>query len=163
MWPPMWTRKAAFGLRRAALFSKSANDMQRSSRLQSTNCTWAPARMAASGVAMNVFEGQSTVSPRTSAKSSAASAPPLQLDSATAGSPSCASQACSKRSVNGPSDHRPESMTSSISAWRRARSRGSNPIAKRAKSGGVLVEAVVIDEAGLATAICAPATASYDS
>ena len=39
--------------------------MQRSSRLQSTNCTSAPARTAASGVAMNVFDGHSTVSPWT--------------------------------------------------------------------------------------------------
>ena len=51
-----------------------ANDMQRSSRLQSTNSTRAPACSAASGVAMNVFDGHSTVSPRTPANSSAASA-----------------------------------------------------------------------------------------
>ena len=38
----MWTRKAAFGLTASALASKSANDMQRSSRLQSTNWTSAP-------------------------------------------------------------------------------------------------------------------------
>ncbi len=39
MWPPMCTRIAAFGLCSATLRSKSSNDMQRSSRLQSTNST----------------------------------------------------------------------------------------------------------------------------
>ena len=73
--------------------SKSANDMQRSSRLQSTNWTSAPARIAASGVAMNVFDGHSTVSPWTPAKCSAASAPPAQLETATAGTSFQASQA----------------------------------------------------------------------
>ena len=87
MWPPMWTRIAAFGLCRSAFASKSSNDMQRSSRLQSTNSTSAPALIAASGVAMKVFEGQSTVSPRTPANSSAASAPPAQLESPTLGRP----------------------------------------------------------------------------
>ena len=70
-----------------AFASKSANDAQRSSRLQSTNTTSAPAACAASGVAMNVLEGHSTVAPRTSANSSAASAAPDQLAIATAGSP----------------------------------------------------------------------------
>ena len=63
---------------RATLRSKSANDMQRSSRLQSTNSTCAPASRIASGVAMNVFEGQRTVLPRSSKNSSAASADPVQ-------------------------------------------------------------------------------------
>ena len=76
---------AAFGLYFSAFCSKSSNDMQRSSRLQSTNCTSAPARIAANGVAMNVLDGQSTVSPCTPAKCSAARAPPDQLDVATAG------------------------------------------------------------------------------
>src|ERR1044072_1110582 len=74
MWPPMWTRIAARGRCRSALRSKSSKDMQRSSRLQSTNSTAAPAPTAASGVAMKVFEGQSTVSPLTPANSSAAPA-----------------------------------------------------------------------------------------
>ena len=81
----MWTRNAARGLCCSAARSKSANDMHRSSRLQSTNCTSAPERIAASGVAMNVLDGHSTVSPWTPAKCSAASAPPAQLEHATAG------------------------------------------------------------------------------
>ena len=87
MWPPMWTRIAARGLWRSAFASKSSKDMQRSSRLQSTNSTSAPAPIAASGVAMKVLEGQRTVSPRTPANSSAASAPPAQLDMPTLSSP----------------------------------------------------------------------------
>ena len=83
----MWTRNAACGLCFSAFASKSLNDMHRSSRLQSTNSTLAPAPSAASGVAMNVFEGHSTVSPLTPANCSAASAPPAQLDIATAPSP----------------------------------------------------------------------------
>ena len=115
--------------------------MHRSSRLQSTNWTSAPARIAASGVAMNVFDGHSTVSPWTPAKCSAASAPPAQLESATAGSSFHASQAASKRAFMSASDQRLESSTSSISSCRRARSRWSKPIAKRAKSGAVWSEA----------------------
>ena len=80
----MCTMKAAFGRCCSALATKSASDIHRSSRLQSTNCTLAPARIAASGVAMNVFDGQRTVAPATPAKSRAASAPPAQLESATA-------------------------------------------------------------------------------
>ena len=57
--------------------------MQRSSRLQSTKTTLAPALIAAFGVAMKVFDGQSTVSPRTPANSSAASAAPVQPEKAT--------------------------------------------------------------------------------
>ena len=87
MWPPMWTRIAARGLWRSAFASKSSKDMQRSSRLQSTNSTSAPAPIAASGVAMKVLEGQSTVSPRTPANSSAASAPPAQLERPSARQP----------------------------------------------------------------------------
>ncbi len=87
MWPPMWTRIAARGLCFSALRSKSSKDMQRSSRLQSTNSTSAPAPIAASGVAMKVLEGQSTVSPLTPANSSAARAPPAQLESPRLGSP----------------------------------------------------------------------------
>src|SRR5579875_2053519 len=98
---------------------------------------------AASGVAMNVFDGQRTTSPRpTPANCKAASAPPLQLESATAPAPFQRSQAVSKRSVSGPSVHRSESRTSSISACSRGRSRWSKPIAKREKSrcsAGVVV------------------------
>ena len=82
----MCTRNAALGRWRSALASKSAKDMHRSPRLQSTNCTSAPARIAARGVAMNVFDGHNTISPCTCAKSSAARAPPAQLEKATAGS-----------------------------------------------------------------------------
>ena len=63
MWPPMWTRTAARGECASALATKSSKLMQRSSRLQSTNATRPPARWIASGVAMKVFEGQSTGSP----------------------------------------------------------------------------------------------------
>ena len=67
--------------------SKSSNDIHRSVRLQSTNSTRAPAAWIASGVAMNVFDGQRTTRPRTSKNSSAASAAPVQLDIDTAGRP----------------------------------------------------------------------------
>ena len=83
----MWTRKTARGLCSRTFRSRSSNDMQRSSRLQSTNSTFAPAVSAASGVAMNVFDGQRTVSPRTPAHSSAASAAPVQPLKATASRP----------------------------------------------------------------------------
>ena len=94
----MWTRMAAFGLCRSAFASKSSNDMQRSSRLQSTNSTSAPAPIAASGVAMKVFDGQRTVSPWTPANSRAARAPPAQLDIPTLGSPFQTAQRASKAS-----------------------------------------------------------------
>src|SRR6202020_693412 len=100
----MWTRNAARGLNCSAARSKSENDMQRSSRLQSTNWTSAPERIAANGVAMKVFDGHSTVSPCTPAKWSAASAPPAQLDTATAGNAFQLSQAASKRAVISDSD-----------------------------------------------------------
>src|SRR4051794_1106119 len=125
----MWTRIAARGLWRSALRSKSANDMQRSSRLQSTNSTAAPAPIAASGVAMNVFEGQRTVSPRTPAYSSAARAPPAQLDIPTLGSSFQRAQRASKASSLEPSDHCSESSTSVQSSNSLPRSRWSNPIA----------------------------------
>ena len=89
--------------------------MHRSSRLQSTNSTRAPDRKAASGVAMNVFDGHSTVPPATQAKSSAARVPPAQDDAATAGTSFHRSHAPSKRSVIEASDQRSESSTSSIS------------------------------------------------
>ena len=126
------TRPWACGARPCG--SKSANDMQRSSRLQSTNCTSAPARIAASGVAMNVLDGHSTVSPCTPAKCSAASAPPAQLEVATAGSlvpapprPPRSGSSCR------PSDQRLESSTSSISACRRA-GRGGRTRSQSARS-----------------------------
>ena len=65
MWPPMCTRNAARGPVARALRSKSSNDMHRSSRLQSTNTDRAAGAQVASGVAMNVFDGHSTASPRT--------------------------------------------------------------------------------------------------
>ena len=79
--------------------------MQRSSRLQSTNSTFAPTSTHASGVAMNVFEGQRTVLPRSSKNSSAASADPVQADVATDGSPFHAVQVSSNCLTSGPSDH----------------------------------------------------------
>ena len=130
----MWTSTAARGRWRSALASKSAKDMQRSSRLQSTNTTSPCARWMASGVAMNVLEGQRTFCPATPAKSSAASAPPAQPENATAGAPFQAAQAASKRRFISPCDHCWESMTSSQSACSRARSRGSKPIANCEKS-----------------------------
>ena len=138
MWPPMWTRKAARGRCLAALASKSANEAQRSSRLQSTNATSAPAARAASGVAMNVFDGHSTVPPRTPANSSAAIAAPDQLDIATDGCATEAAQAASNCSTIGPCDQRFESSAESQSACRRARSRWSNPIANRPSSSAGL-------------------------
>src|SRR4029079_15686353 len=107
---------------RSALASKSANEVQRSSRLQSTNTGRAPALITERGVAMNVFEGQRTASPRTPQNSSAAIAAPDQLENATQGSPFQASQAPSKRANSSPSVHRSESSTSSHSSWSRARS-----------------------------------------
>ena len=98
--------------------------MHRSSRLQSTKPSSAPARTAASAVAMKVLDGHSTVSPGpTPAKCSAAMAPPAQLDSATAGISFQASQAVSKRAFMSASDQRLESITSSMSSCSRARSR----------------------------------------
>ena len=108
--------------------------------MQSTNSTSAPAPIAASGVAMKVFEGQSTVSPRTPANSSAARAPPAQLDSPTLGSPFQRSQRCSKASSILPSDHCSESSTCVHSSKSRARSRWSNPIANLLASGEVTGE-----------------------
>ena len=96
----MCTRNAARGRCRSAFASKSENDMHRSSRLQSTNSTRAPDRSAASGVAMNVFDGHRTVSPATPARSSAARVPPAQDDAATAGASFHRSHAVSKRSVS---------------------------------------------------------------
>src|SRR2546430_3328568 len=142
----MWTRKAAFGLCLSAFASKSAKDMHRSSRLQSTNATRAPERIAASGVAMNVFEGHRTVWPVTSAKWSAASAPPAQLETATDSRPLCADHALSKRSVMVDSDQRLESRTSSIRACSRERSRWSNPIANVSNPGAAVVSEEAVDD-----------------
>ena len=108
------------------------------SRLQSTNSTSAPAPIAASGVAMKVLEGQSTVSPRTPANSSAARAPPAQLERPRLGRPFHSAQRCSKASSLAPSDHCSESSTSVQSSNRRARSRWSNPIANLVASGRVV-------------------------
>ncbi len=88
---------------------------------------------------MNVFDGQSTVSPRTPAYSSAASAEPLQLEVATAGRPFQPDQAVSNASVIGPSDQRSLSSACSQSSCSRARSRWSKPIAKRAKAVSVSI------------------------
>ena len=131
-------RRCAPGTRRAAsvartLRSRSSNDMQRSSRLQSTNSTCAPAWIAASGVAMNVFDGQSTVWPRTPAHSSAASAAPVQPLNATAPRPFQAAQRSSNSRVSSPSDQRFSSRIRSHNSCRRSRSRWSKPIAKRAR------------------------------
>src|SRR5436305_6038843 len=133
----MCTSTQARGRSRSALRSRSANDMQRSSRLQSTNTGRPPALRIASGVAMKVFEGQSTARPPTPANSSAASAPPPQPDIASAGAPFQSCQAASKRCVIGPCAHCWDSITSSQSACRRARSRWSNPIANSPSLGRV--------------------------
>src|SRR5690348_4207775 len=84
---------------------------------------------------MNVFDGHSTASPATSAKASAAIAPPAHDAIATAPAPFQDAHAASKRRVISPSDHCSESMTSSHSACRRARSRRSKPMAKREGAG----------------------------
>ena len=65
----------------------------------------ARADRAQSGVAMNVFDGHSTVSPRTPAHSSAASAAPVQPLNATASRPFQPAQAPSNSFVSSPSDH----------------------------------------------------------
>src|SRR5919204_4737186 len=88
----------------------------------------------ASGVAMNVFDGQSTVRPRTSKYSSAASAAPVQDEVETALRPFQAAQASSNWRVSGASDHCSASSADSHSANRRSRSRWSNPMGKEAKS-----------------------------
>ena len=80
-------------------------------------------RRIASGVAMNVFEGQSTVLPRSSKNSSAASADPVQLEVATDGSPFQAVQVASNALTSGPSDHDSSSRIPSQSACSRSRSR----------------------------------------
>ena len=135
MWPPMWTTTAAFGFSSSALRSKSSNETQRSSRLQSTKATLPPACWIASGVAMKVLEGQSTVSPSIPAQRRAASAPPVQPPKATAPVPFQSPQASSKREVSSPSDQRLESMIPSHSSCRRGRSRRSKPILNEEKSG----------------------------
>ena len=106
--------------------------------MQSTNSTSAPALIAASGEAMKVFEGQRTVSPRTPANSSAARAPPAQLESPTLGSPFHSPQRRSKASSFGPSDHCSESSTSVQRSNSRPRSRWSNPIANFVASDRVV-------------------------
>ena len=92
------------------------------------------ARRMASGVAMNVFDGHSTVPPATPAKSSAASAPPAQPENATAGAPFHADHAASNRCGHlalrpllGVDDLVPQGMQP-------RRSRGSKPIANFEKS-----------------------------
>ncbi len=79
---------------------------------------------------MKVFEGQSTVRPRSSKNSKAARAAPVQLEVESAGRPFQPAQASSKARVSGPSDHCSLSIASSQSACRRSRSRWSNPMAK---------------------------------
>ena len=72
---------------------------------------------------MNVFDGQSTVCPRTEKNSSTASAAPVQLEVATDGNPFHSDQACSNWIVSGPSDHCSVLNAESQSSWRRRRSR----------------------------------------
>src|SRR5207253_1908986 len=88
-----------------------------------------PALSTESGVAMNVFDGQSTVSPRTPTYSSTASAVPDQFEKATAGSPFQPSQASSNSRVSSPSDHRSSAKIRSQSSRNRARSRRSTSTA----------------------------------
>ena len=116
----MWTRKTARGRCWCTFRSRSSNDMQRSSRLQSTNSTFAPAWIAASGVAMNVFDGQSTVSPRHARPLSAASAAPVQPLNATAFEPVPARpRPLRTRRVSAPSLQRSASKIRSHSSWSR--------------------------------------------
>src|SRR5262249_33815052 len=74
-------------------------------------------------------------SPATPANSSAASAPPAQLETPRLGSPFHSDQRCSKASSLAPSDHCSESSTSVQSSNNLARSRWSNPIANLVASG----------------------------
>ena len=77
--------EAAFGRCASAFAPKSVNDMQRSWRFAVDELDPRAGATAASGVAMKVFDGQRTTSPRTSANASAASAAPAQPAKATAG------------------------------------------------------------------------------
>ena len=92
---------------------------------------------------MKVFDGHSTVSPRTPANCSAAIAPPVHDAVATAPAPFHAAHAASKRAVISPSDHCSESITSSHSSCRRTRSRRSKPMAKRESSGAPTAKAAL--------------------
>ena len=79
MWPPMCTRNAARGRCLRALARN-----RRTTRRGRLDCDRRtppphPPPVPTSGVAMNVFDGQSTVSPRTPANASAAIAAPDQL------------------------------------------------------------------------------------
>ena len=121
-------RRRAAGAR-ATLRSRSSNDMQRSSRLQSTNSTFAPAAWTASGVAMNVFDGQSTVSAAKleELERGERGARPARRRDRRAGRsrPPTALELRRQR----PSDQCSRSSTPSQSACRRARSRWSKPMA----------------------------------
>ena len=142
MWPPMWTRIAARRLVRARPCARSPRTTCRGPRGCSRRTR--PRRRRRSppaGVAMKVFEGQSTVSPRTPANSSAASAPPAQLDIPTLGRPFHSAQRCSKASSFAPSDHCSESSTSVQRSKSRPRSRWSNPIANCVASDRVVSRA----------------------
>ena len=87
---------------------------------------------------MKVFDGHSTVRPRTSKNSNAARAAPVQLEVATAGSPFHAAHASSNARVRGPSVQSSALSASSQSACRRSRSRWSNPIANSFDVEGIL-------------------------
>ena len=137
MWPPMWTSNAALRpVRLAPWRSKSAKDMQRSSRLQSTNTGRAAGRRIASGVAMNVFEGQSTGSPAHAGELERRQrARPTSSPKATEPSPFQAAHAASKRV-----GHRPLGPALGVDDLvpqrvQRARSRRSKPIANWVWSG----------------------------
>src|SRR5262249_23436186 len=89
----------------------------------------------ASGFAMKVFDGQRTTPPLTSAKLSAASAAPVQLDMATAPTPFQLDHSASNASDAGPCDQIWRSKMSSQSACSNSLSRRWNPIAKVSYAG----------------------------
>ena len=133
MWPPMWTRNAALGLWRSRL------GLEVRERHAEVLAVAVDELHLGAGTDRRQRRGHERVRraqhrsrPAPARNRSAASAPPAQLEAATAGTPFQASHAASKRPTISPSDQRPESSTSSISACSRARSRGSNPIANRA-------------------------------
>ena len=133
----MWTTiDRAAGRCSATCASNSANDMHRSSGCSRTNSgRRARACTTASGVAMNVFDGHSTVRPRTLGalqRGQRGAGPAREGDGAEP--VPCAYQAASNALVSGPSDQRWEAITPSQSSCRRARSRSSKPIANRAWS-----------------------------
>src|SRR3989338_988153 len=101
----MCTTQTAEGLYASIFDFKSSSDKHRSFLLQSTNSTLPPALITLSGVAINVFDGHSTVFPFMLKYSSAANVAPPQLENDTEDSPLCRAHFSANKDVNLPSDH----------------------------------------------------------